>query len=272
MRPNLPRYVQAVRAKGSVYLYFRRHGQRWPLPGDPGSPEFNAAYLELLGKTDHDPAPRHVVQGSVAAMIRDYRGADEFLALKPKTQHDYGRMLDIFAPIDQHPAEAVRRRHIRELRKTLAGKERTQKLFTQVASALFNFGIDNDYCSLNPAARMKRMGKAKSYVPWSDAHCAAFEDARPPAHIMTAYMIARFTGQRRGDVLRMARTAYDGVSLEVRQEKTDEPVVIRVHRQLKAYLDNLPKESCCSSSTAAVAQLRKRRSPKNFGRRSMVWD
>ncbi len=26
MRPNLPRYVQPIRAKGSVYLYFRRHG------------------------------------------------------------------------------------------------------------------------------------------------------------------------------------------------------------------------------------------------------
>src|SRR4051812_17253665 len=36
MRPNLPRYVQPVRAKGCVYLYFRRHGRRWRLPGRPG--------------------------------------------------------------------------------------------------------------------------------------------------------------------------------------------------------------------------------------------
>jgi len=34
-----------------------------------------------------------------------------------------------------------------------------------VASALFNFGIDNEYCSLNPAARMKRIGKAKAFAP-----------------------------------------------------------------------------------------------------------
>ena len=243
MRSRLPRYVQAIRAKGSVYLYFRRHRQRWRLPGRPGDPEFIAAYLELLGKTDLDPAPRRVDDGAIVAMIRDYRASDEYLALKPKTQRDYGRMLGLFAAIDHHPAEGVRRRHIRELRKTLAGKARTQKLFTQVASALFNFGVDNDYCSLNPAARMKRIGKPKSYVSWSDEQCDAFEASLPPRHLMTAFMIARFAGQRRGDVLRMARTAYDGSSIEVRQEKTDEPLTIRAHRRLKAYLDQLPKDS-----------------------------
>src|SRR5262245_15243275 len=182
MRPNLPRYVQPIRAKGTVYFYFRRHGKRWRLPGQPGDPEFNTRYLELLGKTNNNPEARRIGVGSVAAMIRDFRVSDEFLALKPKTQNDYARMLDVLGPIDQHPAEAIRRRHIRELRKSMAGKERTQKLFTQVASALFNFGIDNDYCSLNPASRMKRIGKAKAFAPWSEAQCAAFEASKPPTH------------------------------------------------------------------------------------------
>jgi hypothetical protein len=117
MRPNLLRYVQAIRAKGSVYLYFRRHGKRWRLPGQPGDPKFSARYLELLGTTDKNPQPRRIGEGSIAAMIRDYRASDEFLGLKSKTQRDYGRMLDIFAPVDRHDADAVRRRHIRELRK-----------------------------------------------------------------------------------------------------------------------------------------------------------
>ena len=249
MRPALPRYVQPVRAKGSTYLYFRRHGQRWRLPDDPASPEFQKAYLERLGSTNADAPPRRVGEGSVAAMIRDYRASDEFLALKPKTQRDYGRMLDVFAAIDHHPAEAIRRRHIRELRKGLAGKARTQKLFTQVASALFNFGIDNDHCSLNPAARMKRIGKAKAYKAWTDAQCATFEKSKPRRHLLTAYMLGRYSGQRRGDVLKMARTTYDGTSIEVRQAKTehhadgDETLCIPVHKRLKAYLDELPKNS-----------------------------
>src|SRR5215471_3399693 len=159
MRPNFPRYVQVVRAKGTDYLYFRRHGQRWPLPDYPTSPEFQKAYLELLGKTDPDPVPRRIVDGSDAALIRNYRSSDGFLSLKQKTQRDYGRMLDIFASIDHHPAGSVRRRHIRELSKTFADKRRTQKLFGQVASVLFNFGVDNDYVETNPASRMKRLGR-----------------------------------------------------------------------------------------------------------------
>jgi hypothetical protein len=89
------------------------------------SPEFQKAYLALLGKTDLDPAPRRIIDGTVAALIRDYRSSDEFLSLKQKTQRDYSRMLNIFAPIDHHPADSVRRRHIRELRKTFAGKGRS---------------------------------------------------------------------------------------------------------------------------------------------------
>jgi len=45
-----------------------------------------------------------------------------------------GCMLDIFAPIDHHPANSVRRRLIRELSKDFAGSRRTQQLFGQVAS------------------------------------------------------------------------------------------------------------------------------------------
>ena len=177
MRPNLPRYVGLVRAKGSDYLYFRRHGQRWRLPDDPATPEFQKAYLELLGRTNFDPVLRRVADGSVAALVRDYRGSDEF---------------------------------IRELRKGFAGKGRTQQLFGQVASLLFNFAVDNDYCETNPASRMKRMGRARAYRAWTDAECGAFEASNPVRHVMTGYMLGRYTGQRRGDVFGRISPTYLG--------------------------------------------------------------
>ena len=249
MRPNLPRYVQRIKAKGADYLYFRRHGQRWRLPDDAASPEFQRAYLELLARTDVEPAPRHIGDGSVAALIRDYRSSDEFLALKPKTQHDYLRMLSILTPIDHHPADAVRRRHVRELRKTLAGKGRSQQLFSQVASLLFNFGVDNDYCENNPAAHMRRPDRAKAYKAWTEEDCAAFERSQPARQALTAYMLGRYTGQRRGDVLKMARNAYDGTLIAVKPSKTErhsddnEQLLIPAHMRLKAYLAALPKNA-----------------------------
>ena len=151
----------------------------------------------------------------------------------------------------------------------IAGKSRSQKLFSQVASALFNFGIDNDYCAANPAARMKRLGKAKAFVAWSDEQCAAFENSKPARHLLTAYIIGRFTGQRRGDVLRMARSAYDGGCIAVRQEKTGEPVVIPAHRRLKAYLDDLPKDSLLFVVDAKGRPVAETAFSKEFRLRSM---
>ena len=106
-----------------------------------------------------DPAQRSIVDGSVA-------GADPRLPqqrrLKQKTQCDYGRLLNVFAPIGHHPADSVRRRHIRELSKTFACEARTQQLFGQVASLLFNFGVGNDYVETNPALRMKCMDRPRA--------------------------------------------------------------------------------------------------------------
>jgi len=107
----------------------------------------------------------HSVASSTAVsrvLISDYRSSDEFLSLKQKTQCEYGRMLNVFAPIGHHPADSVRRRHIRELSKIFACEAGTQQLFGQVASLLFNFGVGNDYVETNPASRMKCLDRPRA--------------------------------------------------------------------------------------------------------------
>ena len=56
-------------------------------------------------------------------------------------------------------------------------------------------------------------------------------------------MLARYSGQRRGDVLKMARTAYDGCPSKCVRRRPTNRWSIRAHRRLKAYLDALPKAS-----------------------------
>ena len=124
--------------------------------------EISTAGAAARGKTELDPELRCITDCSIAALIRDYCSSDEFVSLKKKTQRDYGRMLDIFAPIHHHPADSVRRRHIRELSKIFACEAGTQQLFGQVASLLFNFGVGNDYVETNPASRMKCMDRPRA--------------------------------------------------------------------------------------------------------------
>jgi integrase len=152
-------------------------------------------------------------------------------------------MLELFAPIHEVPAESIKRRHIRELRSLFQGRGRTQQLFSQVSSVLFNFGVDNDYCSVNPASRMRRADAARSYAAWSEEQSSTFEVSNPPRELMSAYMLGRYTGQRRSDVLKMTRAAYDGEGIQVVQQKTRQALWIPVHARLRAYLDALPKDA-----------------------------
>ena len=76
--------------------YFRRHGLRVPLPGLPGSTEFNEAYAQAL---DEAPAPAVIgasrtIPGSVNAMIVGYLGSAAFHHLAPSSQAQYGRIFE----------------------------------------------------------------------------------------------------------------------------------------------------------------------------------
>jgi integrase len=58
-----------------------------------------------------------------------------------------------------------------------------------------------------------------------------------------ALLLALWTGQRQGDLLRVPWSAYDGTHIRLRQSKTGRRVVIRVGAPLKAALDATPRRS-----------------------------
>ena len=69
------RYVNEYRDRhGKRRRYFRRPGSRSiPLPGLPGSIEFMSAYQAALAvKAPPPPSPRHVIAGSLAAIVAGY--------------------------------------------------------------------------------------------------------------------------------------------------------------------------------------------------------
>lgn len=240
-KPKLP-HVERTRVKGRVYFYVRVKGRRLArLPDDPASPEFFEAYAAALRRHADDPKPCPHADGSVAWLIQSYKSSGEYRGLAAKTQTSYARELDRLAPIGTFPAVDIRRRHIRAIRDTLAATPRTQQLFGQVCSLVFNFGIrELDLDMVNPASKLRRSDDPDSYLPWTAEQRAAFEASNPPVELMTAYMIARYTGPRRGDAVALKRYDYDGTSVTIAGAKTKTPVRVRVHSALKAYLDAQP--------------------------------
>jgi integrase len=225
--------------------YFRYRGVYQRLPDDPDSPEFHLRYGTLLASATA-PAKR-AKEGTIAAVIADYRGTEAYQRLDPKTRRDYDRHLCRFREFGHWPIEEFKRRHIKAIQHPLNKTPRTAKYFAQVCSVLFAHAIELDLIETNPASKLKRLDKAEAYKPWTDAECATFEKSRPPRGLLTAYMLGRYTGQRGGDILRWTWSVYNGWAFVFRQRKTERlqrpDMVIPALPPLKAYLDDLPRDN-----------------------------
>jgi integrase len=97
--------------------------------------------------------------------------------------------------------------------------------------------------TVNPCERGGRVydGTRVDFV-WSvEDEAAFFEHA--PAHLHLPLLLALWTGQRQGDLLRMSWSAYNGTHIRLRQSKTGARVQIPVGSPLKAALDAAPRKS-----------------------------
>ncbi len=177
----------------------------------PRSAAFHAAYASALAGIENTSG-KALADGSIAAMIRDFKKAPEYTRLGSKTQRDYTRHLDhLGLAIGPFQAGDVRRTDLIKLRNKIAVKvDRTADLFVSVVCRCFRIGMDLGYVETNPAAEIGRINTAESYVPWTAAQRTAFESSNPPQHLYVGYMLSLLTSLRLGDVLRLARTCYDG--------------------------------------------------------------
>ena len=64
-----------------------------------------------------------------------------------------------------------------------------------------------------------------------------------PEHLRLALVLALWTGQRQGDLLRLPWSAYDGKAIRLRQGKTGARVIVPAGALLKAALDSTPRRS-----------------------------
>ena len=104
-------------------------------------------------------------------------------------------------------------------------------------------GLDRGLVAANPCERGGRLYRgSRAEKIWTAADEAAFLD-RAPAHLHLPLLLALWTGQRQGDLLRLPWSAYDGTHIRLRQGKTGGRVVIPVGAPLKAALDAAPKRS-----------------------------
>ena len=101
---------------------------------------------------------------------------------------------------------------------------------------VLNFAVEEEWIEANPAAKMKLL-KVGEWRAWTDEERAAFENRWAPGTMeRRAYALALYTGQRKSDLVLMARAHRKNGALRVVQGKTGEELWIPEHRELAAEL------------------------------------
>jgi integrase len=121
-----------------------------------------------------------------------------------------------------------------------AGRRQADYAWTVLARGL-SWSLNRGHITTNPCERGGRLYRgSRADKIWTADDEAAFLE-RAPAHLHLPLLLALWTGQRQGDLLRLPWSAYDGTRIRLRQSKTGTPISFKVGAPLKAMLDATPK-------------------------------
>jgi integrase len=229
--------VKATLASGErvVYFYAWRKGPR--IKAKPGSREFAAEFYRLTRSRKDGPG-----SDTLGSLIRAYVASEKYKGKRAATRKGYDwAIAKIEGEYFDLPLKAIGERGMRtnflEWRDTFAETPRAADMIVAVLRMILEFGVDREAIDRNPLKDIDKLSDStRRDIIWTDEQIAAFK-ATATAPMVLALELARWTGQRQGDLLRLTWTAYDGQYLTLRQQKTGAGVRVKVAAELKALLD-----------------------------------
>ena len=237
-RDGRPRYLLRLPGRKAITL-----------PGAPGSPEFMAAYqrgIEGAAAPAKGPVP-----GSLNALAVSYYGSPAFKALKAPTQASYRRLVEeMRVGYGTRPVRLMEPRHIENMMAEKSAHPTAANHRLRLLRALMAHAKTLKWISADPTLGVKRVAyRTDGYHTWTEAEIAAFEARWPSgSRERLAFALLLYTGQRRSDVVRMGRhhlreVMVDGKPMrliEVVHEKTGNRLLLPIHPNLAAELEQLP--------------------------------
>lgn len=230
--------------QGRARHYYRPPGgKNTALPGNPGSPEFLAAYQQAVEKATRDRAAIGAdrnAHGSVAQAVSLYLGSAKFGRLAPDTRRTRKNELERLREAKgAHPLTLMQRRHVeRWLRDRSPVSQR---------NALKALGPFLDWCvaegliAANPAAAIKRptSPNKEGYRTWPEGYVEQYRARHPiGTKARAAFEVLVNTGAARVDAALLGRQHVRDGMLSFRRHKTQVLVEIPVLPDLRAVVDD----------------------------------
>jgi integrase len=205
-----------------------------------------ARALEGVQEQANSIGAERTIPGSMDALIVKYYRSSEYRALKASTQALRHGIIEAFRR--QHgkkPVARLTRAHVKDIIAAKADTPEAANNLLKVLRVLLDYALSIDMIASNPAVGVKRYkSRGEGFHPWSEAEVAEFEAAYPiGTKERLALALLLYTGQRVSDVARMGWQHIKGEHITVRQEKTDTPLMLKMHPELVRMLTVVPRSN-----------------------------
>jgi integrase len=244
-RLKLPKYVHGfVDRHGKPRFYFRRPGfETKRLRGLPYSSEFMRDYEFAMADQPLPVGAGKVRPGTMTALAISYFASPEFRTLRPSTQRAYRGMIDqICRDHGDKRAADLRREHVVKLMAARAEQPGAANGLRMALRVMMKHAFAIGLRADDPTRDVRAIRvKTDGHHSWTDNEIEQFEQRHPvESRARLALALLLYTGQRRGDVIRMGAQHVRGGTLYVKQEKTGAELAIPMHPDLVAVIAATP--------------------------------
>lgn len=246
--------LHSYTSKGRVYFYAWRGGPR--IKADPSDP---AAFAAEFAKHHADrQAPS---QDRIAGLITRWKTSPIWVNEPQKGGYSAGTKKNWRGPLDRVQEEFGKlrisafddtkeaRKRIKRWLRTMEDRPRTADMHKQVLSALLSYAVEEDELKQNPCFGISNVySNDRADIIWTDDDLALMETVASP-EVMWALKLGCLTGMRQGDLLRLAWSHIDELSIELganksrKRGRTTQSYVVPMYADLKAVLDTIPRRS-----------------------------
>lgn len=218
------------------FVYVRKNGKYiGRITAPEGTAEFDRQYWEIVA------GRRAAVKTSWVALIAAMRETDKWADLSPRYRKD-------LEPVFKYLIEKIGKRDVSQLTQAdiydAMDRNRHRVRFSNyiptAISMLSKLAIRKHWRKDNPAINIEPLkvpkSRRKPHLPWTDA---AVEKIRSKGEALPLLIFEMGVGsvQRPGDLVDFQWGDYNGENLKLRQNKTDQPLLLPCTDALKAALD-----------------------------------
>jgi integrase len=256
--------VRARLASGEFkrYYYHRASGKR--LTGEPGSSEFLASFAVA------EQSSRHRDAGTLSGLIRDFEATKQWRRLAESTKAEYKRVFRFWdheygtCPYRALEDKGFRVDVIKWHDKFSEGKPREADNRVTILARVLSWAARDGPLKANVLDGFERAyASDRSEIIWLPEQVDAFLAVASP-EMQLAMALALHTGQRQGDIRKLAWSTYDGTSISLRQGKANRlgktARVTRVPctKALRITLDSAPRRAAVILTTKTGRAYQKR--------------